>query len=313
MQTEKSEKAGCGTGPPCEPACKSSSEKQALDVRRRRRARAVPAVPDVRCPMPGCAWPTAPASNCVQLPMARPVVCTRARALLVDKCDILISLKPLGAVKKADALPESTEKSEAAKLDDVGFMLHTDRRAMERTVLPERSTAGAPFPPERSPSTSATSTPNSSNAPLIMPSPPLTPSPFPPVGKRNISNQRGSNSLPVIRKTHMQLEGEEGRALRTSVSSMPRLGENGEIFVHPRVAEWRIRCHKARRRAILVVLTCIRLQRGLIKPNRLRRIDSFSFYIPIILSNETTRFIEEQRKFASIKKEISHLKKEICI
>ena len=43
---------------------------------------------------------------------------------------------------------------------------------------------------------------------------------------------------------------------------------------------WRTNVHSARRRVILVVLVTIRLRQGLNHPQRLRRVDSFSFYIP---------------------------------
>lgn len=49
------------------------------------------------------------------------------------------------------------------------------------------------------------------------------------------------------------------------------------------VATWRRRMHEARRRVCIVVMVCIRLKAGLKHPKRLRRVDSFSFYIHTVL------------------------------
>lgn len=54
------------------------------------------------------------------------------------------------------------------------------------------------------------------------------------------------------------------------------------------VAEWRIRVHHARKRALLVVLVCVRLRQGLKRPTRLRRMESFSYMIPLALGEGET-------------------------
>lgn len=56
------------------------------------------------------------------------------------------------------------------------------------------------------------------------------------------------------------------------------------------VAPWRVKIHEARRRAIRVVLTSIWLRAGLKHPRRLRRVDSFSYYIPALLQVGYGRF-----------------------
>lgn len=66
------------------------------------------------------------------------------------------------------------------------------------------------------------------------------------------------------------------------------------------VAEWRVRVHAARRRVMLVVLTAVRLQRGLSHPRRMQRVDSFSLYIPIVLGEEAGRFVDETVRCRSI-------------
>jgi hypothetical protein len=51
-----------------------------------------------------------------------------------------------------------------------------------------------------------------------------------------------------------------------------------------------LRVHAARRRTIMTVLTSIRLRAGLKHPKRLRRVDSFSFFIPGILQVRSVVF-----------------------
>ena len=75
-----------------------------------------------------------------------------------------------------------------------------------------------------------------------------------------------------------------------------------------RVAEWRLRVHRARRRVIMVVMTVVRLKRGLGHPQRMHRVDSFSFYIPLALGEEYGRFIEEQVRHGAISFEVQQYK-----
>lgn len=61
-------------------------------------------------------------------------------------------------------------------------------------------------------------------------------------------------------------------------------------------AEWRQRMHAARRRTMLVVVGLVRWQMAMARrpgPKRLPRVNSFSYYIPQVLRDEATRFIEE--------------------
>lgn len=66
------------------------------------------------------------------------------------------------------------------------------------------------------------------------------------------------------------------------------------------VAAWRLRVHQARRRVLIVVLTAVRLRRGLNHPQRMQRVDSFALYIPLALGDEYGRFVEEQRRYMDL-------------
>lgn len=79
---------------------------------------------------------------------------------------------------------------------------------------------------------------------------------------------------------------------------------HGYELMHDTVAPWRVKLHAARRRLMLVVLTVIRLRRGLAHPQRLARVDSFSFYIPVLLGDESGKFAEEQLRAARMKEEV---------
>lgn len=63
---------------------------------------------------------------------------------------------------------------------------------------------------------------------------------------------------------------------------------------------WRVRVHRARRRAMLVVWTVIALRRGLRRRQRPHRVDSFSFVIPQALGQDVGRFVAEQQGHAEV-------------
>ncbi|KAL6753838.1 hypothetical protein V8C86DRAFT_421959 [Haematococcus lacustris] len=70
-------------------------------------------------------------------------------------------------------------------------------------------------------------------------------------------------------------------------------------------AAWRSKVHAARRRTMLVVLTMIRLKRGLHQPKRFMRFGNLGFIIPQLLDEDCNRFIAEQQHYASIRAAIS--------
>ncbi|KAG2494492.1 hypothetical protein HYH03_007261 [Edaphochlamys debaryana] len=68
-------------------------------------------------------------------------------------------------------------------------------------------------------------------------------------------------------------------------------------------ADWRLRVHQARRRALLAVMAASRWQMALTQrpgPKRLPRVNSFSYYIPQVLGDEANAFIKEARVVARI-------------
>lgn len=74
------------------------------------------------------------------------------------------------------------------------------------------------------------------------------------------------------------------------------------------VAAWRKRVHGARRRAILTVLTIVRLKQGRNHPARLQRVDSFSYCIPLALNTDYPRFVEEQARHLAISVDVQGCK-----
>ncbi|KXZ56043.1 hypothetical protein GPECTOR_2g1595 [Gonium pectorale] len=79
---------------------------------------------------------------------------------------------------------------------------------------------------------------------------------------------------------------------------------DGNLWEAPQPAEWRLRMHAARRRALLLVGAAARWQVALSRrpgPKRLPRVNSFSYYIPQVLGDEAPRFIEEAKAVAKIK------------
>jgi hypothetical protein len=78
------------------------------------------------------------------------------------------------------------------------------------------------------------------------------------------------------------------------------------------ISDWRLRIHRARRRVILIVLTAVRLRRGLGHPHRLNRVDPV-FFIPLALGDEYGRFIEEQTKHKAICDDMQIAKVRLCV
>ena len=62
------------------------------------------------------------------------------------------------------------------------------------------------------------------------------------------------------------------------------------------MAEWRVKVHKARRRAFLTVLVAVRFRSCLKRQGGLRRIESFSYMIPNVLGTGEREQWEDERE-----------------
>ena len=58
-----------------------------------------------------------------------------------------------------------------------------------------------------------------------------------------------------------------------------------------------------RRRVVLTVLTALRFKAGLKHPKRLRRVDSFSYFIPSVLDKDLRRFVDTQKQVAILQQQ----------
>ena len=69
-----------------------------------------------------------------------------------------------------------------------------------------------------------------------------------------------------------------------------------------------MRVHQARKRVLLIVWTCIRFRRGLRIPQRMRRCDSFSYYIPLLLADSYHKFVDEQSSNCMMRQELDSMR-----
>uniref|UniRef100_A0A7S2VUP2 Uncharacterized protein n=1 Tax=Chlamydomonas chlamydogama TaxID=225041 RepID=A0A7S2VUP2_9CHLO len=216
------------------------------------------------------------------------------------------------------ALSKRNPKADSQKVraDPSGYMLHTDLRAVERSPTMDQRQARARDRDLQQQQQEALSWAEAQeklrqdkkaarrrmfeyarNLQLL---PPLVQRPR--VERRSSA---GVGGLPeVLAAKHEHSSAPEISKLAGNPLDLRNLAPSKERSV----AEWRMRVHRCRRRVIIVVLTVVRLQRGLKRPLRLRRVDSFSFFIPLALGEEVGKFVDEQHKYSESRAEVLQVK-----
>lgn len=88
------------------------------------------------------------------------------------------------------------------------------------------------------------------------------------------------------------LQAKQDAAAKIAAATAAAAGKfnpDGSLLVPD--GHWRARVYAARRRVLMLVWGSVRLSATLKRQRRLRRVDSFSFYIPIVLDTDMKRFL----------------------